>query len=49
MTISGNELFYSKVKQTFESSVRKAQSDQLNSIHSMLMQTDMVLKPDLAQ
>ena len=47
ITISGQELFYSKLKQTFESMVRKAQRDQLMAIHAMLVSTDMKLKPEL--
>lgn len=49
ITISGQELFYMKMKQTFESMVRKAQSEQLSVIHGLLVSTDMVLRPDLAQ
>ena len=47
ITLSGQELFYSKMKQTFESMVRKSQSDQLKNIHDLLINTDMVLRPDL--
>ena len=49
ITISGQELFYSKMKGTYDSMVRKAQSDQLNAIHKMLTNTDMVLRPELEQ
>ena len=49
MTISGQELFHSKLQSTFGSMVRKAMSDQMNSIHKMLTSTDMVLRPDLDQ
>ena len=47
ITITGQELFYSKLKQTFESMVRKSQSKQLSAIHDLLLNTDMVLRPDL--
>ena len=49
ITISGQELFYSKLKQSFESMVRKSQRDQLAAIHHMLVNTDMVLRPELHQ
>ena len=49
ITISGQELFFSKMKGTFDAMVRKAQSDQLSSIHNMLTSTDMVLRPELEQ
>ena len=47
LTISGQELFYSKMQQTFSSMVSKAQREQLKNIHDMLLQTDMVLRPEL--
>ena len=46
ITISGQELFYSKIKQTYESMIRKAQSEQLSHIYEMLTSTDILLKPD---
>ena len=47
LLISGQELFYCKLKQSFESMVRTKQREQLHSIHELLCSCDMILKPEL--
>ena len=47
LTISGQELFNSKVKSVYQNMVCKKQREQLERVIVILQQSDMILKPQL--
>ena len=47
LTLSGQELFNSKLKATYETMIRTKQREQLDHIVSSLQECDMIYKPEL--